>query len=79
MNFIEVNYLRSLVRVTRMDRVRYEGVNKSSGIERALTSEKSGSENVDMVGTRGENVLEYVDGRSKCNTTAIEWSHRYNR
>ena len=52
-NILEMKRLRSLVRVSRMDRAINEEVHRSAGIKRELAS--GGSASFKMVWTRGEN------------------------
>ena len=52
-NVIEMKCVRSLIGVTRMDRVRNDGVRRRMGIERELTSRVD--QRLEMVWTRGEN------------------------
>ena len=53
-NILEMKCLRSLVGVSRMDRVRNEEVRMRAGTERELV-EKSRSESIEMVGVCGKN------------------------
>ena len=53
MNVLEMKCLRSLVRVSRIDRVRNEEVRRRVEIEKELASRVDQS--IEMVWTRGEN------------------------
>ena len=53
MNVLEMKCLRSLVGVSRIDRIRNEEVRRKAGIGRELASRVDQS--IEMVWTRGEN------------------------
>ena len=54
-NVLEMKYLRSLVGVSRMNRVRNEEVRMKAGIERELASRACRSESIEMIWAFGKN------------------------